>query len=500
MRRKAVREMQKVVNLQATAGAKGNKLFGSFSDLKQKISQSVKNAIAVIVRNQSNDYYFFGEYDNLPNTIITAVDNSGTATACIGRLEQFIKADGFIDPLVNAAKANKHQTLAAVLDEISTNISYLNGFALRLIFDNIGQVKKIYNVPIKTLRRKGDHFEYNPLMGELGKIEGETRFYPEYDPERSPRERMELIANQVAKHGEQLGEILYVFKKGMGRYYDIYPVPRYYAAIEDLISDGKISRLDLRNITQGFRTPVIISTGPIDDKHKDEEGNTAQDYFDEALEDFSGENASPILHLKGNTEEFKPTITTIDIAQIMDQTDASGQRIAKRVARVMEVPDVLIGMSKEGQLGNVQEVKNQMALFALTIYQRQDMIKQAFDQIKPILSLEGLPINADFTISTLKPFDYVPDAVIANLTTEEQKELFELEFKNAQSVAAIEGQTNSTLANLTGRQLQGIQRLVRKYNKEELTYDQAAQMLSSGFGMSEEEVHVWLITKEEEEI
>jgi hypothetical protein len=311
---------------------------------------------------------------------------------------------------------------------------------------------------------------------------------------------MELIANQVAKHGEQLGEILYVFKKGMGRYYDIYPVPRYYAAIEDLISDGKISRLDLRNITQGFRTPVIISTGPIDDKHKDEEGNTAQDYFDEALEDFSGENASPILHLKGNTEEFKPTITTIDIAQIMDQTDLSGQRIAKRVARVMEVPDVLIGMSKEGQLGNVQEVKNQMALFALSIFQKQDMIKQAFDQIKPILSLEGLPINADFTISTLKPFDYVPDAVIANLTTEEQKELFELEFKNPQSVAAIEGQTNSTLANLTGRQLQGIQRLVRKYNKEELTYEQAAQMLSSGFGMSEEEVHVWLVTKEEEEI
>jgi hypothetical protein len=184
----------------------------------------------------------------------------------------------------------------------------------------------------------------------------------------------------------------------------------------------------------------------------------------------------------------------------MDQTDLSSQRIAKRVARVMEVPDVLIGISKEGQLGNVQEVKNQMALFALSIFQRQDMIKQAFDQIKPILSLEGLPINADFTISTLKPFDYVPEVVIANLTVEEQKELFELEFKNDQSLAPVATETNSTLANLTGRQLQGIQRLVRKYNKEELTYDQAAQMLSSGFGMSEEEVHVWLITKEEEEI
>jgi hypothetical protein len=62
-----------------------------------------------------------------------------------------------------------------------------------------------------------------------------------------------------------------------------------------------------------------------------------------------------------------------------------------------------------------------------------------------------------------------------------------------------EPKTNDTFTNLTGRQMQNIQRIIRKYNKEELTYEQAAQMLSSGFGMSEEEVHVWLVTKEEEE-
>jgi hypothetical protein len=379
-----------------------------------------------------------------------------------------------------------------------------------------------------------------------------------------------LVAAQVIKHGYQVGEILYIFRKGLGRYYDIYPVPRYYASIEDLVSDGKISRLDLRNISQGFRTPVVISTGPIDDQNEDEHGKTPQDYFDESLEDFTGEDASPILHLKGSTEEFKPTVTVINLAEILDQTDRASERIAKRVARVMGVPDVLIGIAKEGQLGNVNELKNQLALFSLSLFKRQELIKGGFDLIAPFLALEGLPAGADFTISTLKPFDFIPDAVIAGLSSEEQKELFEIDLEvgalddqaiasrfaefgvgGVQGILGIQGavsaktitleagakvleviygfskadayemlggatdpnglplptaaplqaeERNDALANLTGRQLQGIQRIVRKFNKDELSYDQAAQLLIGGFAFTEVQVDAWLITKDEEEI
>jgi hypothetical protein len=501
---KNVKQAKEVINLQADAAALQSKSFVStLANLKTKIARAAKNAVAVILRNQANDRYWYGELDNLPNTIIATVDNSGTATACVGRLEQFIKADGFIQEGLDGVKVNSRQTFAALLDEVTTNVAYLEGFALRLIFNNAGQVVKIFNIDVKTLRRVGGGFEFNPLNGELGKVEHETKFYPEFDPDRTPAERLTLIAEQVRKHGEQLGEILYVFRKGLGRYYDIYPVPRYYSAIEDVVSDGKISRLDLRNISQGFRTPVIISTGPIDDLNEDEDGNTAQDYFDAALQEFTGEEASPILHLKGSTEEFKPTVTTINVAEILDQTDRASERIAKRVARVMEVPEVLVGIAKEGQLGNVQEVKNQMALFALSVYKKQDLIKQGFDLIKPILAIQGITPETDFTISTLKPFDFIPDAVIANLSPEEQKELFEIELQTSAPTTqpSAPGQPverNDALANLTGRQLQNIQRIVRKFNKSELTFDQAAVMLRDGFNFTDDQIGVWLITENEE--
>jgi hypothetical protein len=172
---------------------------------------------------------------------------------------------------------------------------------------------------------------------------------------------------------------------------------------------------------------------------------------------------------------------------------------------VMEVPDVLIGIAKEGQLGNVQEVKNQLALFALTVYKKQDLIKQSFDLLKPFYGIPGLDQNTDFTLTTLKPFDFIPDAVIANLTPEEQKELFQINLTASQptspaGVPAQAAERNDALTNLTGKQLQNIQRIVRKFNKEELTYDQAALMLSQGFGFTEEQVGAWLVTKEEEEI
>lgn len=501
---------QALLNLQPIKAGAVSSTLEAIGRFKGRIQQAAQNAVAVILKNDASDRYFYGQFDNLPNTIIASVDNSGTATACAGRLAEFIEADGFIQEGLDEVKANKKQTLKTLVGEAAANLSYLKGFALRVVFNNAGQIVKIFSEDVKNIRRVKGGFEINPLMGEIGKRDAETFWVPEFDLERDPAERRRLIASQVGQYGEQKGELVYVFKKGMGRYYDIYPVPDFYSSIEDVIADGKISQLELRNITQGFRTPVIISTGPIDDQTEDEDGKTPQDYFDEQLENFTGEDASPMLHLKGATEDFKPTVTTINIAEILDQTEKASERIAKRVARLFRVPDILIGMAREGQLGNAQELKNQMSLFALTVYRLQDMIKQGFEQIAPLLALPGLETLGeapDFTLSTLRPFDHLPAEVLNRLNEGEIRELFEIDLEASPetapavdpALAISKPEANSNLANLTGRQLQGIQRIVRKYNKEELSYDQAAQLLVSGFALTDEQVAVWLVTKEEDQ-
>ena len=64
---------------------------------------------------------------------------------------------------------------------------------------------------------------------------------------------------------------------------------------------------------------------------------------------------------------------------------------------------------------------------------------------------------------------------------------------------AEEPKLNEAFTNLTGRQLQGIQRIVKKFNKDELTEAQASQLLQNGFGMTDEQAKVWLITLDEED-
>jgi hypothetical protein len=51
---------------------------------------------------------------------------------------------------------------------------------------------------------------------------------------------------------------------------------------------------------------------------------------------------------------------------------------------------------------------------------------------------------------------------------------------------------NENIKGLKGREWQAMMRLVREYNKEKITRQQAMQMLMSGYGLSQEECVAWL--------
>jgi hypothetical protein len=51
---------------------------------------------------------------------------------------------------------------------------------------------------------------------------------------------------------------------------------------------------------------------------------------------------------------------------------------------------------------------------------------------------------------------------------------------------------NENIKKLSGREYQGLLRIVREYNKEKITKGQATQMLMSGYGLTEEQCVAWL--------
>jgi hypothetical protein len=121
---------------------------------------------------------------------------------------------------------------------------------------------------------------------------------------------------------------------------------------------------------------------------------------------------------------------------------------------------------------------------------------QAFSYAFPNFTQEA------FELETLSLFDYVPDKVIDRMTDEQVREAFNIPEAEIPEVQAVEGQSaelNEALTNLTGRQFQNIQRTVRKYNKGEISSEQAKQLLMGGFGMTEDQAGAWIIEESEED-
>jgi hypothetical protein len=62
-------------------------------------------------------------------------------------------------------------------------------------------------------------------------------------------------------------------------------------------------------------------------------------------------------------------------------------------------------------------------------------------------------------------------------------------------------EVNDNLKNLTGKQMQGLMRIARKYNKGELTLEQALLMMATSFGLTEEQSKIMLgVTEEPDDV
>lgn len=375
---------------------------------------SVKNALADITEDTGLRRYKIGSDDKLPNKIINYVDASGTAKSCIDKRKAFIYGKGFVDENVGKALINKRQTSNKLLKEIAVYAAYLEGFFLNTIYDLEGNVISVYHLKAEKFRPMEDgRWRFNERMGEKLYKQSEDIYYHPFEPDLSIPERRRRISNDIKTYGKQLGDIYMVNTPGAGFLKDIYPIPGYYAGIEDIESDASLQTLEKRNIKKGWRANVVIETiGDLDDKNKDESGKTEQDYFDENVKKFTGEEGSSVLHLTSKTAVARARVYPFNLADILDATDKATTRLAYKVCRHTSVPPILVGLATANQLGNTTEVINYIKLFNLFVSDMKSMIEEAFTMIFP---------EIDWKISELSVIDELPDWLIDSLSEEEKR-------------------------------------------------------------------------------
>lgn len=382
-----------------------------------QIARFFKAQVADITQQRTGlKRYVYGTKDTLPNDLLRAINDSGTATACVSRITSFIQGEGFVDEATKTLHFNKNQTANQLLSDISSPVAIFEGFALRILFKMDGTFGSAYKIGLKELRKdKNNRIRWNYRMGEKDYIQKDDLFLAEYDPKITPEKRAAMLLEEVEKHGQQLGSVMYVFAPKEFDFGSIYPIPDSNSGLEDIQSDAALQRLERRNIVLGFKPNVIISmAGKTDDQTKDENGFTESDYLDDTLRGFTNENAASICLLEGQTKDAMPQVDIFPLAEMLDGVDKARIRVANSVCRHFSVPPVLIGLESPTVLGNAQAIYNSLKVFLLTVKARQKMIENALKFLFP---------NNDFTIKQLNIYDYLPSEVLAALTPDELRAL-----------------------------------------------------------------------------
>lgn len=386
------------------------------------------NKSASITHNKGKGIYNYGKDNLLPNQLLTAISASVTASSCRNRRSEFIEGKGLRDEGMSSIKINPKQTSDDLITELSDIVGVFKGVALNVKYNAIGEPFYVYALAFENVRKTDDGQYYVNVDLEEGKDQKKNRiYYDEYDKYESVDSRLRRVREQIKDYGYQTGDIIYLFAKKAGQKH--YPIPGTVAGMEEIEADAALGRLDWRNVKKGFRPDAILTTiGEIDDDDKDEAGKTDQDYFDEDIRQFTGEDASPIMHINVDKADQRPQLDTFSQEKLLNSTTEAVDRIGKRVCRASDVPHILIpGFAQQGQLGNVQEMLTTLKLFQNSVNKDQRLISRALEQVFPVL---------DWTIEPLTIIEELPDWLLAVLDEDEKRALGGYEAKKTETEAA----------------------------------------------------------------
>lgn len=383
------------------------------NQFKSKVYSFVNLYVPQLVHTKSKSILNYGVNNLFPNELLKTLAESGTATSCVEKLSQFIDADGFQDESSSNLMVNEKQTADGLLTEISSAIATFSGFSLFVRRTADGKINSVEYIDFELIRKTKDgNFIYNKYYGTEWYKESEDTKYPAFKGVNITRED---FAKQIQEFGS-VGEIIYSFKQQAGK--RIYPIPSYYAGIEDIKTDAELSKFEYETAVNSFVTSAILTiVGEVDNKTKDDRGKTDQDYLDDTLQEFTGaiknskghSGRNKLTVLSAKTREEVPVLQNFDTKAIMDAASGATDRVARKVARLFGVPSFLVGL--DGSTGfNTKMIVDQIDLFNKNINGIQRQISEVFETLYPSL---------DWTITTFKPIGYVDSEVYAKLTDDE---------------------------------------------------------------------------------
>ena len=423
-------------------------------------------------------YVQFGEDNLYPNFLLEKINKSSKHNGIVLGKVNYIIGNGisYKSGRENITP-NKNETLNDFLKKVSTDVEIFGGVYIELHYNALGQVGAMYHVPYQKVRANKD----------------QTQYYVK-DWTESVRVQPEIVAayNPAVKVGKQI--LCYKeYRPGL----DIYSYPNYIGALNWIEIDIELSKYHLSTIKNGMFSSKLINFN--EGKPSPEEQQVVETKFKKK---FTGsENAGGIVLSFSDDPAKAPTVLDLSNTdldkhfEILNKTTEQQIMVGHQVTSPM-----LFGIKTEGQLGGRAEIRDAYEIFKNTyVNDKQRALETLFTEISKLWGIDDEmviapiePIGFEFSEATIKEFApkaWILEKIGIDLTKyPEALPTAQPEAVPAQQSAAV----NENLKNLTGRQWQGVNRIIRNFEKGKINKDQAKLLLKSSLGLSDDEISVML--------
>lgn len=417
---------------------------------------------------QRYPWVYYGDQNLLPQYFIELYDNCAIHKAVITSKVNQIMGDGIVslnNPMATVNLINPSENVSDVMRKCALDFMMFGGFSLQIVKtkDRKG-IAEIYHLDFSRVRSgklndedKIESYFYSPHWKD-------TRKYP---PQEYPAFNM-----------DEKGDVQIYYYKTYVPSMSYYPVPDWSAGQRSIEIDIETKNFHMNNLRSGMVPSLFINmNGGIP-------GEEEQRILTRALEEqYAGtDNAGQAIISFNESKDTAPEIIQIPRNDNDSYYQTMNDDITRSILSAHRVSSAeLFGIATAGKLGSSNEIVEHSEYFRKMVIQPfQNCMLPCFNKLVSIkfekpTTFEIKPLSL-FLTGDVRENPVVDDVPVTPVQVPDQQEMA----------------VNENIKKLSGREYQGLLRIVREYNKEKITRGQAAQMLMSGYGLTEEQCQAWL--------
>lgn len=420
-------------------------------------------------------YIEFGEKNDYPNYLLSLYNKSAKHNAIVKGKVNYITGNGWATK-EDDAKAeefinnpNPYESLTDLTRKVSIDMEVFGGAYLEIIWSKIGgQIASITHMDYTKVRSNKDN----------------TQYWIKDWNDRKAEADVVIGFNPNVKEGKQ---ILYLkeYRPGL----DTYALPGYLGALNYIESDVEVSKHVLGNAQTGFSASKLI-TLPNGEPSPDEKRNIERRF----TERFSGSDGKKFILSFVADINKKPAVDDLGASDLTKEDFGRVDNMIQQnifAGHQITTPS-LFGILVEGSLGTRSEIRDGYEVFKNTyVNDKQQYLESIFNRLA-----EYNGITSELYIKPVEPISFeFSENIISQFAPKEwilEKIGIDPTQYQVPAPEANQALVNEHLKGMKGREWQNFQRIIRNYNKGNISREQAIQMLKSGYGLDDEAINTWL--------